>query len=294
MDLKKFKLISAVLLAGALLFLSVIMIINKSEADNLPFSAAEDLSALFAVKGVELPPEVVPLKREKLPVYSLPAADGAIAQKIAETVSASTRVAANLTKDGYLFRLENGGMLEISKSLLFEYTLKNSPVNESGVTYPPTDTAMAKADALISRFTAETDTDDDLICTYKLKEYAPVGSNTLLRFNVFLNGAIIEGNALTVYQNADGEIIQAKGTYAFSALKKENGFKHYDIINVLKTEFDSIAENHLPENRIVSIGVCYVMRRFADEGRIFLVPAWKIEYADGTSKLYESAYGETR
>ena len=107
MDLKKFKMISAILLAVALLFLSVIMIINKNKADNLPYSAAEDLSALLASCGVTLSPDTVPLKRERLPVYSLPAVDGVEAQRIAETLGSSTRIAANLTEDGYRFRLEN-------------------------------------------------------------------------------------------------------------------------------------------------------------------------------------------
>ncbi len=292
MDLRKFKLISAVLLAGALLFLSVIMMINKKEADNLPFSAAEDLSALFAARGVELPPELIPLRREKLPVYSLPAADGAEAQIIAETVSRSTRTAANLTEDGYLFRLENGGLFEISKFLLFTYNTVNAPNSKVNVTYPPTDTAKAKAAALLSRLTAGIERDDAVICDYTLTGYTSVESNTLLKFDMMLNGLEVADNSLTVYQNANGEILHASGKYAFSPLKKENSFRHYDIINVLKAEFDYITENGNPGSAIESIEACYVMRPASDGEHILLLPAWRIRYETGAERLYESAWSE--
>ncbi len=294
MDLKKFKLISAILLAGTLLFLSVIMMINKKEADNLPFSAAEDLSALFATRGVELSPELVPLKREKLSVYSCPAADGAEAQKIAETISSSTRLAANLTEDGYLFRLENGAMIEVSSSLKIIYSKNGYQNDRFDVTYPPTDAAKAKADAFISRFVSQFESADDLICTYTLTEYAFTEDNTLLRFDISLNGVPIDGNSLTVYQDSNGEVFHASGKCAFFPLKKESGFKHYDIINVLKTEFDNITENGNVGTEIESIEACYVMRRSADESRILFLPAWKIKYVGGATRLHESVSGESR
>ena len=292
MDLKKFKMISAILLAVALLFLSVIMIINKNKADNLPYSAAEDLSALLASCGVTLSPDTVPLKRERLPVYSLPAVDGVEAQRIAETLAGSTRIAANLTEDGYRFRLENGAMADISRYLNVSYSLNGTNADYT-VAYPPTDVAKEKADAFISRFYSASANDDALLCSYVLAEYASMGSNTLLKFDIYLNGTKIHGSALTVYQNANGDILNASGSCAFSALKKESGFKHYGIINILKTEFDSIKANGAIGTEIESIKTYYVMRRSADGERILLLPAWEIKYTNGETRLHDGVYSES-
>lgn len=291
MDLKKFKMISAILLAVALLFLSVIMIINKNRYDNLPYSAAEDLSTLLASCGVTLSPDSIPLKREKLPVYSLPAIDGVEAQNIAEILANSTRVAANLTEDGFRFRLENGAMADVSRYLNVSYSL-NGTNDDYSVAYPPTDAARAKADAFISLFYSASANEDTLLCDYVLAEYASMGSNTLLKFDMYLNGIKIHGGSLAVYQNASGDILNAQGSCAFSALKKENGYRHYGIINILKAEFDHIKESGIIGDEIESIETYYVMRRSANGENILFLPAWEIKYTNGETRLYDGVYNE--
>lgn len=292
MDLKKFKLISALLLAGALLFLSVIMIYTKNQADNLPFSAAEDLSALFASRGIELPPEIVPLKRETLPVYSYPAADGTEAQELAETIGSSKRIAANLTENGYRFRLENGAMADVSKHLTIDYALDNRALEKPSATYPPTDAALVKAEAFLSRFNTGSD-DDAPRCTYVLAGYATIGTNTILNFDIFLNGVKVHGSSLSVYQDEDGNVLRASGTAAFSPLKKESGVKHYDIINILKAELDYVSEGGTAGAKIESIDSFYVKSMSADGERILFIPAWRITYSNGEMRIYETVSGET-
>lgn len=292
MDLKKFKLISAILLAGALLFLSVILIVNKNQADNLPFSAAEDLSTLFAARGVTLPADTIPLRREKLPVYSIPSIDGTEAQGIAETVASSVRVAANLTEDGYMFRLDNGGIFEISKTLFFSYNEHNAPTDEAAVSLRPLDDAKAEADALISHFTAHIEYDDSAVCNYVLTKYLSAEGFSVFEFELRLNGLEVADNYLTVCLDESGNLLSANGKYAFMPLKKENGFRYYDIINVLKAELDYISQNGNPGTAIESIEACYVMEPSSDGRRVMLVPAWKISYENGTVRLHESVWSE--
>ena len=288
MDLKKFKLISAVFLAGALLFLSVILIVNKNQADNMPFSVAEDLSALFASQGIELAPEIIPLTRERLAVYSCRAADGTEAQKIAETAGKSTRLAANLTDDGYLFRLENGAMIEVSRFREIRFNQNNALDAPSYPASQPNDAARERADAFISRFSPDSDDSDDVFCTYRLTEYATDGGNTLLRFNIFINGVKIEGDSLSVCQSESEEVLSAYGKCVFSPLEKESGFKYYDIINILKKEYDRISESGAPGDRLKSVELCYLMRYSADKEKILFLPGWKIEYSNGAMRFYES------
>ena len=292
MDLKKFKLISAVFLAGALLFLSVILMVNKNQADNLPYSVAEDLSALFAGRDVELSPDIIPLKRDKLPVYSCSTADGTQAQIIAETIGNSTRFAANLTEDGYLFRLASGAMIEVSR--LREVKFDHNKINTGlALSSPPTDSAKMMADAFIARFTASLDGDDEKLCTYTLKGYASQGSDTLLNFEISIDGIMIEGSGLSVRRNESGDLLGAYGNCVFVPLKKESGFKNYDIINILKREYDEISESGSPSSKINSISSCYLIHSSADGKQILFLPAWKIVYSNGIVRFYESVLTET-
>jgi len=289
MDLRKFKILSAVLLAIALLFLSVMLMRGRTELEYMPASVATDLSTLFAASGNSLPQELVPLKRKQPYVYICSTASAQSAQLIAEEMGASKRLAANLTENGYIFRLESGALAEVDRSLYIRFDGKgDGSTPQSAVTYAPTQKAVELAAKLTEKLYGRYAGQSVELCNYALTSAAEVGSVTQLQFDLFIGDVPVNNTGLTVYVDRGGIITDAYGNAYFSPLKKQSGTARYDIINVLKKECDALARDGITGLTVTEVDSCYVTITDVENGTVFFFPGWRISYSDGTTSIYDS------
>lgn len=289
MDLRKFKILSAVLLAAALLFLSVMLMRGRTELEYLPPSVATDLSTLFAGSGNALPAELVPLKRKQPSVYVCSTASAQSAQLIAEEIGDSKRLAANLTENGYIFRLESGALAEIDRSLYFRFDGSgNGTIPQSVVTYAPTQKAVELASKLTEKLYGRYAGQSVELCNYVLTSAAETGSTIQLQFDLFIGGTPVNGAGATVCIDRNGKVTDAYGNGYFTPLKKQSGTARYDIINVLKKECDTLARDGITGLTVTEVESCYVTTTDVENGTIFFFPGWRISYSDGTAAIYDS------
>lgn len=292
MDLRKFKQISVILLAAAVLFLAVIMITNKNKTENLPYSVAENMSVLFEKAGISLSAGTVPLAREELPVYSMSAATPKKAQEIAERVSSSKRFAANLTEEGYIFRLTSGAFAFVSPTRAFEYSSRadagvgEARANIGAFLSASTLSAEAQNNAkLIINNLMNTDGKVGTYCTYRLVSGLE-NNGTQFHFDIYIDDVQIYDTELNI--SASGSDIELANGYAFfDALKKENGKPKYDIINVLKAEYDRLMLEKSNAKTVISIKHCYITE-LGDNDTVYFLPAWTIFYDNGDASIYNS------
>ena len=292
MDLRKFKQISVIMLAAAVLFLAVIMITNKNKTENLPHSVAENMSVLFEKAGISLSAGTVPLAREELDVYSMSGATPKKAEEIAALISDSTRRAANLMEDGYIFRLQSGAFAFVSPTRAFEYSSRNNAgagevdFNIGAFVSASTLSAASQNNAkLIINKLMNNDGNVGTYCTYRLVSGLEE-SDTQLHFDIYIGDTQVRNTKLNI--SADGEkILSAEGYAFFDALKKENGKPKYDIINVLKAEYDRLLHEGSTANTVTSIKPCYISE-LGEDDTVYFLPGWTIFYDNGDVSVYNS------
>ncbi|MBE6640729.1 MAG: hypothetical protein E7619_04005 [Ruminococcaceae bacterium] len=288
MDLKKFKLLSVLLLAAAVLFLSVNLIRNKNEAENFGYSVAENMSKLYEKNGISLDPSLIPLSRQKLSVYVCTTADGENAENIATKIGNSNRTAANLTDTGYIFRLENGALARVSREFYTVYDLLGrSGGAELTAAYKPTPEAEAIASELIKVFLGEQWKKDSGLCGYELISSAKIGSNTLLNFELNVGGVKLYGKELAVYLDSGKRILSAEGTCLFSRLERQSGVPRYDVLGIMKAELDRLESEGITSLSVSGVELCYITEPSADGGTLYFLPGWVISYSDGTVAVYD-------
>ena len=292
MDLRKFKQISVIMLAAAVLFLAVIMITNKNKTENLPYSVAENMSVLFDKAGISLSADTVPLARGELTVYSMSAATPKKAQEIAELVAGSERRAANLSEDRFIFRLQSGAFASVALTRAFEYSAKensgsgNAEFNVGTFLSASSLSSEAQNNArLIINKLMNADGKLGTYCTYRLVSGIE-GSETQLHFDIYVDEVQVVNVGLDISASKT-DVILANGYAFFDALKKESGKPKYDIINVLKAEYDRLMLEGSNAKAVTAIKPCYVSE-LGENDTVYFLPAWTIFYDNGEVSIYNS------
>lgn len=288
MDLRKFKRVAILLLLIALILLTAGYLSRAKKGDLFPRSAAEDLAALMEREGLLISPDQIPLRRETRPIYLCRAADGETAKQLLAALCSSPCKDANLTENGFLFRMVDESLAQIDTDLTVDIALERPFTPVSAL---PTDEERRALDKRLRGMLIPQSTERDLTAVGLEWSDTFLQDNRIFsRFALTLDGTEIYGALLTVSTDAEGQLLSLAGNAYLLPLERKVFSQQSDQLNILATELQAHKAAGGGTRTILSVSECYIPALSGDEIRF--LPAWKITYADGTVSVYNTVNKE--
>lgn len=286
------KLLAVLLVAVNAILLFMVLSVYK-EKNYIDESYINNTYGIFNEENISIESGAIPNERFQGYIYSA-AVDEDYYESAAKNITGEGISTRFLIPGGYALTTETGKSLEFSGGYYFKYAFSE---NESyDISEIGTDNVSSGTKKKLLR------TAEKLICADDEGEYCSETEISdvsyikkdriyILTLKKTLDNVEIYGQKLTFVIDEELNVLYAEGNWCFYSNTDRYSSQIYDQVNILFIEKAGRTDEDVPATAIVSVSPQYILYSNSENPSVLLVPGWKIEYADGSYKIFDAENG---
>lgn len=291
MNSKNILKLLAVLLILANIVLLIMVLSAYKEKYYIDDSYIENTYSIFNNEGIEIESGAIPNEKFSGNIYSA-ATDEDYYETVAKNITGETISTRFLMPGGFALTTEKGKSLEFSEDYYFKYsfseteTVPLSPFSAETVSYGMKNKLFDLASEFLSAKDEGLYPSDAEILNVSYDQPSELYYIMLAQT---VNGVALHGHELLLVIDKEGSVRYAEGKWCFFYNTERYSSQIYDQVNILFIDKASRAEENAPG--IIRVAPYYIIYSNEEDSSVLLVPAWRIDYSDGTYKLYDAENG---